>query len=439
MTEEFFVLGLTILIGFLAVAFFDRTRISQVLLLMLFGFLIGPFWGIVDSSEGSTIFSIMPFISTLALIILLFDGGLTLDLSSVVSAIPKSLLFTLSVFVISLILVTIFCVVALSFPVLHALLLAAAVGGTSSAIVIALVEKTKSEKDTRAVLTLESTLTDSLCILVAVVVVNLILARQVLGWGSIANMLLSSFLLAIVVGASAALAWMFVVQRFNVSRFGYMLTLALVFMVYSLTQAIEGNGGFAVFTFGLVLGNGRKLASLLNLPQEHAMSPVVRLFQREVTFFVRTFFFVYMGLLLSPAYFTLPVMLISVAFLAIFLLSRWAVQKYLFAEIPGLDRGLMVTMLPRGLAAGVLAFYVIEPDKGILIPDFQKIVFIVILLSNIAATLGVFAFDRKEHARKSEKDESSQEAGKTTEKEEEEKPEEETEHEIEEFLEKRKK
>jgi len=404
MTEVFFVLGLTLLTGFLATIFFERTKVSQVLILMLFGFLVGPMLDLVDASGESIIVSILPFISTLALIVLLFDGGLTLDLSSVASSISRSILYTLSVFLISLILVSSFAYIVLGMELAHGVLLGAILGGTSSAIVIAMVEKSQAQKETRSLLTVESTITDSLCILSAVVVIELLTAGGPLEPGHILNMLLSSFLLAIAVGASAAFAWMGIIRKFTVSRFGYMLTLALVFMVYSVTEAVLGNGGFAVFPFGLVLGNARKISSFLNLPQEAPMSPIIRLFQEEVTFFVRTFFFVYMGLLLSPSYFSGSVVLVSLAISAIFLAARYIAIRYMLPPMPRKDRGLIATMLPRGLAAAVLASYPLA--NGIAIPDFQQIVFVVILLTNIAATGGLFIYgredEREEEAEKAE-------------------------------------
>jgi len=50
-----------------------------------------------------------------------------------------------------------------------------------------------------------------------------------------------------------------------------------------------------------------------------------------------------------------------------------------------------VTMLPRGLAAAVLATLPIS--AGIFINDFQEIVFAVIFFSNLVATGAIFLFD----------------------------------------------
>ncbi|HSB46606.1 MAG TPA: cation:proton antiporter [Candidatus Bilamarchaeum sp.] len=392
MFELFFEMGLTILIGFFALIFFEKTRISQVLILMLFGFLLGPVLHLVDAGPDSVIVSILPFVATLALIVLLFDAGLMIDIFSVARAIPRSTLFTFLVFIVSVGLVAVFSVAALGWPLLHGILLGAVAGGTSSAIVITMVEKTNIGKESKSLLTIESTITDALCIIAAALTIQLILAGETPGAGTIAGLLLSSFSFAIALGAVGAILWIAVSSRFSVSKYSYMLTLALVFGLYSVTEAVKGNGGFAVFVFGMILGNSKELGQLLRLGHKFKISPMIRLFQEEITFFVRTFFFVYLGLLLSPSYFNLEVLVLSLSLLVLFAFSRWLVQKITLGDFPEKDRKIVVAMLPRGLAAAVLASLPLA--SGISIPNFQQVVFGVILLSNIVATLGIFHYDR---------------------------------------------
>lgn len=89
----------------------------------------------------------------------------------------------------------------------------------------------------------------------------------------------------------------------------------------------------------------------------------------------------------------------------LFVVSRLIVQKAVLADLPPKDTNVVVSMLPRGLAAAVLA--TMPLSSGIAIPDFQQIVFVVILLSNIAATIGIFLFDRETKARFKPKPEES--------------------------------
>jgi hypothetical protein len=50
----------------------------------------------------------------------------------------------------------------------------------------------------------------------------------------------------------------------------------------------------------------------------------------------------------------------------------------------------MVSMMPRGLAAAVLASFPVL--YGLNIPEFQPVVFGVIIISNVIATAGIFLF-----------------------------------------------
>ncbi|MEM2949255.1 MAG: cation:proton antiporter, partial [Candidatus Bilamarchaeaceae archaeon] len=388
MFEIFFILGLTILIGFAATSLFERTRISEVIILMLFGFLLGPVFHIVDTTPGSVIVSILPFIATLALIVLLFDGGMTIDVFAVARSIQRSTVFTLAVFVISVIFVTIFTTLLLGWPPLNGILLGAVIGGTSSAIVIAMVEKVNISNDTKSLLIIESTITDALCIITAGIVIQLIAAHQAPEAGTVVNLLLSSFTIALLMGVVCAASWIALMKKFSTVKYAYMLTLAAVFGLYAVTEAIKANGGFAVFIFGLVLGNAREIGNAFGTKFEAPLNPMIHLFQEEITFFIRTFFFVYIGLLISPAYFNIGVIGISIALLVLLAASRWAAQKALLTDIPPRERNIVIAMLPRGLAAAVLA--TIPLASGIVIPSFQELVFSLIFFSNIVATGGVF-------------------------------------------------
>jgi cell volume regulation protein A len=399
--ELFFIIGFTIFVGYLSSLFSEKTKVSEVLLLILFGFLLGPVFGFVDVSSGSIIVEILPIISALALIVLLFDGGIMLNLRSVAKAIPRSTAFALLVFAVSTALSALFLSGALGWPFAHGLLLGAVIGGTSSAIVIAMAEKLDITKESKARLTVESAVTDALSIIVAIVVLRMILESTTLTVGSILNLMLGSFTIAIFLGLFSAISWVIISHRFLLHKYNYMLTLALVFGLYAVTEAVNASGAISVFTFGLVLGNAKHLLRIFRINIERPVDPNVKVFQDEVTFFVRTFFFVYIGLLLSPQHFTGVVMLVSVALICLLIIARWATTKVVLPHLPDFDHKVVVSMMPRGLAAAVLATYPLA--AGLNLVGFQEIVFAIILLSNLAATVGAYAFSNHFEERPEEK------------------------------------
>jgi len=392
MIEYFFVIGLTLFIGFIANIISDKTKITTVLILMTFGFFLGPVFGVIDASPGSSIAEILPFVAVLTLIILLFDGGMMMEVGNVISQIPRSALFTFLVFIITTVFVALFCMLVLSWPFFHGALLGAAVGGTSSAIVIAMAEKAGITKPAVAFLTVESTITDALCIIGAMLVLQFITDSITIDMGGVGHVLLSMFILAAFIGAVLAILWIVLVRRFQIYKYNYMLTLGLAFVVYAAAEYLGANGGFAVFIFGLTLGNARNIAAYFNINAETIFSPLtLKKFQEEVTFFVRTFFFVYAGLLFSPQYFTPFVILITIGVSLIMLFSRKIGDMLLLKKtMEKGDRNVMVAMMPRGLAAAVLASFPVL--YGLNIPEFQPIVFGVIIISNVIATAGIFLF-----------------------------------------------
>jgi len=391
--ELFFIVGFTIFVGYLSSLFSQRTRISEVLLLILFGFLIGPVLGFVDTASSSIIVQILPIVSTLALIVLLFDGGIEFNLRSVARAIPRSTAYAIIVFAISAVLSAVFMSIALGWPLIQGIMFGAVIGGTSSAIVIAMAEKLDVISDTKATLTVESTITDALSIIVAIVILRMILESTVLDLGQLANTMLGSFTIAIFLGGFSAISWILISHRFLLNKYNYMLTLALVFGLYAVTEAVGANGGIAVFVFGVVLGNAKNVNNLLHIRIEKPVDPKVKVFQEEITFFVRTFFFVYIGLLLSPQYFTGTVIFVSICLLGLLFLARWVSTKLIFPELPDFDSKIARVMMPRGLAAAVLATFPLA--SGLVLENFQEIVFSIILLTNIAATAGVFALRKR--------------------------------------------
>src|SRR5574341_1946624 len=96
MYDVFFIIGAVIIFGFLTSRIFERTKFPDVIILMFIGMLFGPILNMVKT-EG-TISTLAPYVGTLALIIILFDGGINLNLFKVLTALAKAVSFTLLVF-----------------------------------------------------------------------------------------------------------------------------------------------------------------------------------------------------------------------------------------------------------------------------------------------------------------------------------------------------
>src|SRR3989338_6050058 len=84
--------SITIVIGYLGSVIFSKTRIPDVIWLLLFGILIGPVFALVDRS---LFIAISPFLAALALLLILFDAGLNMDFYQMVRGFSRSMLLTI--------------------------------------------------------------------------------------------------------------------------------------------------------------------------------------------------------------------------------------------------------------------------------------------------------------------------------------------------------
>lgn len=73
--------AIIIFLGVAGEAFFRKTGIPDIAFLMVLGVVIGPVLGIIPTS---TVIDVVPYFAAVALILIMFDGGLNLDIRNVV-------------------------------------------------------------------------------------------------------------------------------------------------------------------------------------------------------------------------------------------------------------------------------------------------------------------------------------------------------------------
>ncbi len=392
--DVFFIIGAVLILGFITSKIFERTKFPDAVILMFVGMLLGPVLNIV-SVEGP-ILTLAPYIGILALIIILFDGGLNLNLFRVLTALAKASGFTLLVFSLSVVFLGFSMKLIFGWTYLEGLLLGAVVGGTSSAIVIPIISKLSMSEDSKVILSLESALTDALCVIVAIALIEIISIGTV-NLRVTAGSLASAFSTAGVIAAVFAIFWIGIINKLYIKQVGYSMTLAVVFILYSIVELVKGNGAIAVLVFSLLLSNFNELAKRLKIKGEFALDTTLRAFQVEVSFFVRTFFFIFIGLMFNIKALNPTVLIMAWVIFIILMMARILGVKALVMRdenIAPFEKSL-VSMMPRGLAAAVLASMPLA--AGIEIKYFAEIVFSIIILTNLATTFGVFMIERKKH------------------------------------------
>ena len=373
--------GVTIFLGVAGEAFFKKTGIPDIAFLMILGVIIGPVLGII---QPDVVIEVVPYFAALALIIIMFDGGLNLDLKNMVKTAHFAIMLTILGFAASMVIVTMLAHYGLGWELLDSILLSSIVGGSSSIIVFGLVRQLKVSEETRSMLSFESALTDILSTIVAFIMFQAVLS----GFFDI-DLLGVTFGRAVAVGLLLGLGvgipWMFVTAKLSNAQHSYMLTLGILFVLYFMAQSFGESGALTALVFGLMLGNRKRISRYLKLKLPEISTDDTM--HNQLTFLVRSFFFVFVGLLASFGQIEFLIFGIVSAVLIYF--GRVIVTKTsLTNRFSLLDRKVTSVMIPRGLAAAVLATFPIT--LGLPNGDaYPQIVFFVIMASVIITTIGL--------------------------------------------------
>lgn len=391
LTAFFGFLGGLLVLAFAANRLFRRTRLPDVIVLMTTGLLLGPVLGWVDASrfEGAT-----HIFGTLALILILFEGGLELNIRESLHHFPGGLLLGVVAYAVTLGLVTLVVWWSMRLAPTSALLFGAVLACTSSAIVLPVLQQLEVREPVKVTLLLEASLSDVLGALTVGLLLELP-ARGGLLAGGFLRGLLSEIGISLLLAVTAGVLWSRVLRVLSEQRFWHVLTFSVVLLLYAASEGLNGNGLIASLGFGLTLANfpgiDRRMVEAtfgLEAPAAEHHHQILT-FHSELAFLVRTFFFVLLGLVVKLAglrAYLLPTLgIVGALFLARWMAvqaSRWAWQG-----ITSQERELVLWILPRGLITAVLAIQVVEA-RGSQFAPLLALAFAVILLTNVSVVFG---------------------------------------------------
>lgn len=379
------------LLGFFGNIFFKKTKISDIFILIIVGLLLGPVFHLIPLNIVELLRSFAPIFAAVALIILLFDGGLWLNFNGVINEIKNSFLFTILVFLLTAGVSGVVLHFLFGFEWLYGFLAGSIIGGTSSAIVIPLVNRSSATSKTKIILTLESAMTDVFCIVATMTIAGLI-ATQTISTTHVIQGIFSAFAIATVIGLVGGIFWIKILRDYTEAKqFDYLLTLAFLFLLYVATEYLEGNGSFCALVFGLVLGNSSTILKAFKM-KEYTIDKTMAHFQTEISLLIKTFFFVYMGIIIDLSIISLDTILIAIVLMVILLLVRILMSKIIFSKTLEKDDQKIISALhARGLAAAVLATSLLSLSlNSDLTNKIVAIVFLIILITNLTTTIHLF-------------------------------------------------
>lgn len=386
-------LALIILLGFAARLTFRWTRIPVPVILMMTGIVLGPVFNLLPRE---LLMPVAPVFGTIALLLILFEGGLELDIESVLRQMRPALLLGVLAFVLSMAVSTTLLAVSAGVAWHAAIIFGCIVGGTSPAVVFPTVHAMSISRDAKTALALEAAVSEVLT------VVTVVIAMDVIHSGSASTLALApphlvwGIGMALLIGFGIGMLWVPVLSRYGKESLAYIVTLAAVFLTYVVTETIGAHGVIAVLAFGMVLANVHWLRTRLVPFIERwttvdvALVPTdldnaVTRMNTEVSFLVRTFFFVYTGMIIDITTFDVITTVVTIGIVLLLLAIRMLAVRLIATKASAIEdaRTSAVAMVPRGLATIVMALTALA--SGIDGMDrVTQVVFGVVLLSNIA-------------------------------------------------------
>ena len=373
--------GVVIFLGVAGEAFFKKTGIPDVAFLMILGVIIGPVLGII---QPEAVIQIVPYFAAVALIIIMFDGGLNLDLKQMVKTAHFSFTLAILGFILSVTIATLAVHYALDWSWIESILLGTIVGGSSSVVVFGLVRNIRISEETKNMLSFESALTDILSTIIAFILFEAILVGQ-FDLQVLEETLGRAIVVGLVLGFGVGIPWMYVSTKLGNAQHAYMLTLGILFVLFFLANSFGESGALTALVFGLMLGNRSHLAGILKfkLPRIELDDPT----HNQITFLVRSFFFVFVGLMASLGQYEYAILGVGIT-IAIYVGRIIVTKTTLTKRFSLLDRMVTRSMIPRGLAAAVLATFPLTLG----LPNaeaYPQIIFFIILTSVIITTIGI--------------------------------------------------
>lgn len=267
---------------------------------------------------------------------------------------------------------------------MDSILLSVIVGGSSSVIVFGLVRNLRISEETKSMLSFESAVTDILATIIAFILFEAILTSQ-FDLNLLGQTIGKAVVVGLILGFGVGIPWMYLTTKLGNAQHAYMLTLGILFVLFFMANTLGESGALTALVFGLMLGNKQYFARHLRFKIPRIKSDDSM--HSQLTFLVRSFFFVFVGLLASFGQIEYIVFGI-LATVAIYIGRMALVRATLTKRFSRLDRGVTGVMIPRGLAAAVLATLPITyglPNAA----AYPQIIFFIILSSVIMTTIGL--------------------------------------------------
>lgn len=240
------------------------------------------------------------FIGMIALSIILFTGGMDTKLRDIKPVMAQGMILsTVGVLLTTLLTggfifwLSGFSSMNIAMPILTSLLLAATMSSTDSASVFNLLrsQRMNLKENLKPMLELESGSNDPMAYMLTIALIQVIVSDSGFDIGLLVKDLLVQFFVGGVMGYAFGRLAVWLINKVNLSNSSLypILLLSLVFITFTITDLLHGNGYLAVYILGVIVGNARLV-----------FRKEINTFMNGLTWFSQIVMFLSLGLLVNP-------------------------------------------------------------------------------------------------------------------------------------------
>lgn len=392
-------IALIIIIGYLSAAIFRRTRVPELLILMLIGIFLVQVVHAIPSNYLDVLRSLAPVFGSLALIVIMlnaskalkFDNSAIRSLKGFVMGILDNVLAAAGL---SLLMYYLF-----GWPFIYGAILGVILGETSSIVVIPFIRKVELDQGIFGILFAETTVNSILAIAVFSLLV-LMAGDKVVSAFSFTTYVLDYLSFAIVMGIIAGIVWLFI-SNFVESANEYLATLAIAILLYGVVSIFNGAAIISILIFGMIMGNEKSFAGILGhagnegktssdkelekskASKAESNKANEKAVEKELEFLISTFFFVFMGMITELS---LEYLLYGLLISFILIIVRYVQVYGILRNNPAEERKLAFALMPRGVTVATLAT-ILYGMGGIYFMQIFYISFMVIVVTSVMSSL----------------------------------------------------
>jgi cell volume regulation protein A len=394
-TLVFTVMAAILIIGFIGDLFFKKTGIPFFIFLIFMGIILGP---VLNVLPRDPLLPALAIFAELTLLMVLFYGGLDTRFDAALRGGGRAFIQVAIYVIASTTIIGLLVNFFLGWDILQSFIFASMVGGeTTAAVVIPLSRSLNFEEVTVAFLTLETAMNTIFSIVLFFTFVGAY-TTGVSNWLLALTTIAEDFGVGIAIGALLGSLWVYILHFLQKQKFTYVLTLGLIFITYTLSTRLGGNGELSVLIFGIILGNYYLLRRITGRRMNmEDLQKQLRTFQEEISFLMETLFFVFLGLtfVINPSV-IISNLITAVVVVAVLLGVRYVATSVstFRSEIRSERRGIIL-MCAQGLVPATLAIIALNLQIP-LANDFLSIVTYVIILTNIITAAGAIVTRRRQ-------------------------------------------